>query len=42
MFLGGNLGAWELFKKSSFANYSLIDKTVVIQNNFCGVGFGSS
>lgn len=30
MFLGGNLGGWELFKKSSFAVYSLVDKTVVV------------
>lgn len=42
IFLGGNLGGWELFKKSSFAIYSLVGKAVVIQNLFSGVGFGSS
>lgn len=42
MFLGSNFGGWELFKRISFAIYSLVDKTVVIQNHFRGVGFGSS
>lgn len=31
IFLGGILGGWELFKKkTSFAIYSLVDKTVVV------------
>lgn len=41
MFLGVNLGGWERFKRISFAIYSFVDKTVVIQNHF-SVGFGSS
>lgn len=41
MFLGGNCG-WELFKRSSFAICTLVNKTDVILNWFCGLRFGSN